>query len=248
MLAIVVALGGISGVCGRLLGLVTLCLQLRRLGIPKFEVCMICLAMISVIGMNLYFIKLEIISDVLTFTALAFAEYIIDTGVTVFVINIFLKLYVIQTCPQIDATDRCLSVLQCSVRPMQLFFMGILVNLPRSHLPISSARSVVHTLLDVYVLSRLMSLIAPGFLSIRHRIRAFVDIRTIRVISLLISELLLITPSVRSVGVVSDSALFTVGSLLVLGKLVSHHLSTVHTNQNQRRFSGIHQVSVGWKA
>lgn len=160
--ALVVALGGISGVCGRLLGLVTLCLQLRRLGIPKFEVCTICLAMISVI-------------------ALAFAEYIIDTGVTV-------------SMPQIDA------YLCYSAR----------------HVPISSARSVVHTLLDVYVLSRLVSLIAPGFLSIRHRIRAFVDIRTIRVVSLLISELLLITPSVRSVGVVSDSALFTVGSLLVL--------------------------------
>lgn len=70
------------------------------------------------------------------------------------------------------------------------------------------------------------------------------DIRTIRVVSLLISEVLLIAPSVRSVGVMSDSVLFTVGSLLVLGKLVSHQLWTLHTNQNQRRSPGIHQVSV----
>ncbi|KAL4075825.1 hypothetical protein J3A83DRAFT_4370058 [Scleroderma citrinum] len=160
--ALVVAWGGISGVCGRLLGLTTLYLELWRLGITKIEICMVCLATVSAI-------------------ALAFADCALGAGVT-------------KLLPQLDAYV-CYKV---------------------RYFPIALTRSVVHVLLDVYALGRLVLLIAPRFLSIRHRIEALKDTRTIRIMSLLVFEVLLIVPSVRSVGVVGDSVICTVGSLLVL--------------------------------
>lgn len=144
--------------------------------------------------------------------------------------------------PQLD------SYLCYTVRYDQSLSMGALVNFPCSHLPISVARAVVHTLLGIYVLTRLVSLIAPGFLSMRHRIGALMDTRTIRAVSLLISEVLLIVPSVHPVGVVDDCALFTVGALLVLGKFISLHSLLPRTNKNQHHSPRNHQVSVIRKA
>ncbi|KAH7887704.1 hypothetical protein F5I97DRAFT_1862201 [Phlebopus sp. FC_14] len=160
--AFVIALGGISATCARLLGLVTLSYELRELGVTKFE---------------LYTTWLWIFIAI----AFAFADYAISVGVT-------------EPVPQLG-TFLCYRV---------------------RYLPTSLTTSLVYVSLELYVLFRLLSLVAPTFLSLRHRVDAIRDTRVLRVLSLICMELLVIVPSAVFIGLVGEFVPFTFGALLVI--------------------------------
>ncbi|KIJ70523.1 hypothetical protein HYDPIDRAFT_23623 [Hydnomerulius pinastri MD-312] len=160
--AFLVAWGGISASCARLFGLFTLCLELRRLHVMRFEIYMMCIWVIVAI-------------------AFVFAEYATNVGTTGFL-------------PQLN-TYLCYRV---------------------RYLPTSLAASLVSLSLESYVLLRLLSLIAPDFLDLRHRVGAIGDTRALRAASLLLLELLTMVPSAVFISIVGDFVPFTVGSLLVL--------------------------------
>lgn len=153
---------GISSICGRLLGLLTLCHEIRKLGVNWIEMYTLYIGITTVL-------------------VLAFVEYTIGTGAAEF----------------LPESNTCLCY---EIR----------------YLPISIARSVVHVMLGFHILVRLLSLAAPKFLAFRHRIGAITDTKAIRAVSLLTCEVLFIVPSVRSIGTVGNSLIFTVGSLLAL--------------------------------
>ncbi|KAF9222007.1 hypothetical protein BS17DRAFT_230158 [Gyrodon lividus] len=147
----VIAWGGISACCGRLFGLVTLCVELQKLDVTKFE--------IYVMGVWIF-----------AAVALVFAEYAVSIGTT-----------------------------------------------EARYLPTSLTTSLVHMALEFYIFFRLMWLIAPSFLSLRHRISAIGDARALRTTSLILLELLTVTPSAKFVGIVGEFIPFAIGSLFVLG-------------------------------
>ncbi|KAI6004113.1 hypothetical protein EDD15DRAFT_2222662 [Pisolithus albus] len=153
---------GISSICGRLLGLLSLCHEIRKWGVNWIEMYTLYVGMTTVL-------------------VLAFVEYTIGTGAA-------------ELVPESD-TYLCYEI---------------------RYLPISIARSVVHIILGFHILVRLLFLAAPTFLAFRHRIGAIADTKAIRAVSLLTCELLFIVPSVRFIGTVGDSLIFTAGSLLVL--------------------------------
>jgi hypothetical protein len=72
--------------------------------------------------------------------------------------------------------------------------------------------------LEVYILLRLMWFIAPGFLSLRHRLAAIGDARALRTASLILLELLTVIPGIKFVGIVAEFIPFAIGSLCVLGE------------------------------
>ncbi|KAF9247084.1 hypothetical protein BU15DRAFT_69926 [Melanogaster broomeanus] len=144
----VIAWGGISASCGRLFGLVTLCLELQKL-------------------------------DVTTIEKYAMGVWIFAAIASVFAEN----------ATSIGTTD---------------------------YLPTALTKSLVFIALEFYIFLRLMWLIAPGFLSLRHRVGAIGDSRALRTASLILLELLTVVPGAKFVGIVGEFVPFTIGSLVVL--------------------------------
>jgi len=77
--------------------------------------------------------------------------------------------------------------------------------------------SVMFIILELYIIGRLLSLIAPSFLEFKHRIGAATDTRVLRALSLLLLELLCLVPGVKFIGTVGEFVPFSVGTLVVLG-------------------------------
>jgi hypothetical protein len=77
--------------------------------------------------------------------------------------------------------------------------------------------SVMFMSLELYIIGRLLSLIAPPFLELKHRIGAVTDTRVLRALSLLLLELFLLVPGVKFIGTVGEFVPFSVGALIVLG-------------------------------
>jgi hypothetical protein len=77
--------------------------------------------------------------------------------------------------------------------------------------------SVIFISLELYIIGRLLSLIAPPFLELKHRIGAVTDTRVLRALSLLLLELLLLVPGVKFIGIVGEFVPFSIGALIVLG-------------------------------
>ncbi|KIJ20057.1 hypothetical protein PAXINDRAFT_96331 [Paxillus involutus ATCC 200175] len=161
--AFVVAWGGISACCGRLFGLVALCIELHKLHVTKFEIYAMVVLLFAAV-------------------ALVFAEYAVSIGTTEFL-------------PQ----------------------LGIYLCYRVRYLPTSLTTSLVYMTLEVYILLRLMWFIAPGFLSLRHRLAAIGDARALRTASLILLELLTVIPRIKFVGIVAEFIPFAIGSLCVLG-------------------------------
>jgi len=77
--------------------------------------------------------------------------------------------------------------------------------------------SVMFVTLELYIVGRLLSLIAPPFLDFKHRIGAVTDTRVLRALSLLLLELFCLVPGVKFIGIVGEFVPFSIGSLIVLG-------------------------------
>lgn len=157
-----VAWGGISAQCARLVGLIILILELRRLGLPRWE--------------NALFWTWLFIGSVLVFLTNA-----VTIGVTRFV-------------PQLNVS-LCYKI---------------------HFLPVSLITSLVYLSMEVYVAARAMSLIAPPFLKIQHRLGGLQDSRVLRAISLIVFELLALASVSRIANVLYDFVFFSIGSVLVL--------------------------------
>jgi hypothetical protein len=71
--------------------------------------------------------------------------------------------------------------------------------------------------LELYMIGRLLSLIAPPFLEFRHRIGAVTDTRVLRALSLLLFDILNLVPGVKVIGIIGEFVPFSIGALIVLG-------------------------------
>jgi len=68
--------------------------------------------------------------------------------------------------------------------------------------------------MEVYIAARVMSLVAPPFLKVKHRVGGIQDSRVLRAISLIVLELLILASMFGSI--LGDFVPFSVGSVLVL--------------------------------
>jgi hypothetical protein len=86
-----------------------------------------------------------------------------------------------------------------------------------SFLPLSLAFSSIYITLELYLIVRLASILAPPFLSFLHRLGCLRDIRIIWGLSLLLLDLLTIFPMAVFTNVLAEFIPFSIGSLAVLG-------------------------------
>ncbi|TDL29736.1 hypothetical protein BD410DRAFT_780218 [Rickenella mellea] len=86
----------------------------------------------------------------------------------------------------------------------------------RHFLPIALATSVLSIVLDLYCLIRILVLIIPPFLRLRHKIDALKDIRIARAASLLVLDLLTIAPDSVQINILADFIPQSIGALLVI--------------------------------
>jgi hypothetical protein len=157
-----IAWGGISAQCARLAGLIILILELRQLGLPRWE--------------NALFWTWLFIGSVFVFLTNA-----VTIGVT-----------------------RSVQQLNVSLCYKTHF------------LPTSLVSSLIYLSMEVYVAARAMSLIAPPFLKVQHRLGGFQDSRVLRAISLIVLELLTLVSAPKAAGILNDFVPFSIGSILVL--------------------------------
>ncbi|TFK75867.1 hypothetical protein BDN72DRAFT_353823 [Pluteus cervinus] len=160
--AFVVAWGGMAAQTARLIGLVILFIELRYLGIGKWE-------------------------------SVAFLLWMIIGVVFLFVNN---------------------AIATGSLRSLSITGMAVC---ERKHvLSTSLASLLLYLVLELYVVGRLFSLFAPEFLNMRHRLQAFNDLRIWKALSLLLLELLSITPLAMPYNLLGDIIPFSIGAILVL--------------------------------
>jgi hypothetical protein len=77
--------------------------------------------------------------------------------------------------------------------------------------------SVMFMILELYMIGRLLSFIAPPFLEFKHRIGAVTDTRVLRALSLLLFDILNLVLGVKVVSIVDEFVPFSIGALVVLG-------------------------------
>jgi hypothetical protein len=157
-----VAWGGVSAQCARLVGLIILILELRQLGLPRWE---------SALFWTWLFIG----------SVFVFLTNAVTIGVT-----------------------RSVQQLNVSLCYKTHFFPASLVS------------SLIYLSMEVYIAARAMSLIAPPFLKVQHRLGGFQDTRVLRAISLIVLELLILVSAPRAAGILNDFVPFSIGSVLVL--------------------------------
>ncbi|OJA18981.1 hypothetical protein AZE42_00357 [Rhizopogon vesiculosus] len=90
------------------------------------------------------------------------------------------------------------------------------------YLPTALTMSVMFVTLELYIISRLLSFIAPPFLEVKHRIGAAMDTRVLRALSLLLLELFCLVPGVKFIGIVGEFVPFSIGALIVLAMFHKH--------------------------
>ncbi|KAG2056385.1 hypothetical protein BDR06DRAFT_952868 [Suillus hirtellus] len=91
-----------------------------------------------------------------------------------------------------------------------------------SYLPTALTMSAMFMILELYMIGRLLSFIAPPFLEFRHRIGAVTDTRVLRVLSLLLFDILNLVPGVKVIGIVGEFVPFSIGALIVLAMFQKH--------------------------
>ncbi|KAG2156103.1 hypothetical protein DEU56DRAFT_765562 [Suillus clintonianus] len=91
-----------------------------------------------------------------------------------------------------------------------------------SYLPTAVTMSVMFVILELYIIGRLLSLIAPPFLEFKHRIGAATDTRVLRALSLLLFDLLNLAPGLKLIGVIGEFVSFSIGALIVLAMFRKH--------------------------
>lgn len=72
---------------------------------------------------------------------------------------------------------------------------------------------------EVYLMIKLIFLLAPEFLRLSHRLALILDTYFFRILSLFILDALTVVPSVRELNHLLDSIPFAVGAIIVLGTL-----------------------------
>ncbi|KAF8579320.1 hypothetical protein K439DRAFT_1638070 [Ramaria rubella] len=162
--AFLVAWGGMAAQSGRILGLLKLSLDLRKLGVHRWE-------------------------------SFLFWGWLVVAMVVMFVTNA-ISVGFISAIPG----PRSHSAL-C----YRKHFLGTAV--------VSSAIDIV---LEIYCLLRVYSLVAPAFLSPRHRFDALMDIRISRALSLLILDLATAVPAAHFFNILADFIPDSLCSLIVL--------------------------------
>lgn len=91
-----------------------------------------------------------------------------------------------------------------------------------SYLPTAVIMATMFITLELYMIGRLLSLIAPPFLEFRHRIGAVTDTRVLRALSLLLFDILNLVPGVRVTGIIGEFVPFSIGALIVLAIFQKH--------------------------
>ncbi|KAG1866577.1 hypothetical protein DFJ58DRAFT_838359 [Suillus subalutaceus] len=76
--------------------------------------------------------------------------------------------------------------------------------------------SVMFVTLELYIIGRLLSFIAPPFLEFKHRIGAVTDTRVLHALSLLLFDILNLVPGVKAIGIIGEFVPFSIGALIVL--------------------------------
>ncbi|OAX36203.1 hypothetical protein K503DRAFT_858158 [Rhizopogon vinicolor AM-OR11-026] len=90
------------------------------------------------------------------------------------------------------------------------------------YLPTALTMSLIFVTLELYIIGRLLSFIAPPFLEVKHRIGAVTDTRVLRALSLLLLELFCLVPGVKFIGIVGEFVPFSIGALIVLAMFHKH--------------------------
>jgi hypothetical protein len=91
-----------------------------------------------------------------------------------------------------------------------------------SYLPTALTTSAMSMTLELYMIGRLLSFIAPPFLEFKHRIGAMTDTRVLRALSLLLFDILNLVPCVKVIGIVGEFVSFSIGALIVLAMFQKH--------------------------
>ncbi|KAG1783290.1 hypothetical protein EV702DRAFT_250844 [Suillus placidus] len=91
-----------------------------------------------------------------------------------------------------------------------------------SYLPTALTMSVMFVILELYMIGRILSFIAPPFLEFKHRIGAVTDTRVLRAISLLLFDILNLVPGVKVIGIIGEFVPFSIGALIVLAMFQKH--------------------------
>lgn len=91
-----------------------------------------------------------------------------------------------------------------------------------SYLPTALTMSAMFMTLELYMIGRLLSFIAPPFLEFKHRIGAVTDTRVLRALSLLLFDILNLVPGVKVIGIVGEFVPFSIGALIVLVMFQKH--------------------------
>lgn len=91
-----------------------------------------------------------------------------------------------------------------------------------SYFPTALTMSVMFMILELYMIGRLLSFIAPPFLEFKHRIGAVTDTRVLRALSLLLFDILNMVPGVKVVSIVDEFVPFSIGALVVLAMFQKH--------------------------
>lgn len=86
----------------------------------------------------------------------------------------------------------------------------------KSYLPTALTMFVMFMTLELYMIGRPLSFIAPSFLEFKHRIGAMTDTRILRALSLLLFDILNLVPAVKVIGIVGELVPFSIGALIVL--------------------------------
>ncbi|KAG1752747.1 uncharacterized protein EDB91DRAFT_1293996, partial [Suillus paluster] len=160
--AFVVALGGFSAACARLMGLIVLNLDLRKFELWRWEIY------------------------------LAWSWLFVGGGfvVATYATSVGTVAYVLQ--------------------------LGTYLCYRTSYLPTALTMSLMLVTLELYIIGRLLSFIAPPFLEFKHRIGAITDTRVLRALSLLLFDLLTLVPGVKSIDIIGEFVPFSIGALIVL--------------------------------
>ncbi|KAG2757307.1 hypothetical protein P692DRAFT_20843004 [Suillus brevipes Sb2] len=90
------------------------------------------------------------------------------------------------------------------------------------YLPTAVIMATMFITLELYMIGRLLSLIAPPFLEFRHRIGAVTDTRVLRALSLLLFDILNLVPGVKVIGIIGEFVPFSIGALIVLAMFQKH--------------------------
>ncbi|KAG2367338.1 hypothetical protein BDR07DRAFT_300186 [Suillus spraguei] len=85
-----------------------------------------------------------------------------------------------------------------------------------SYLPTALTMFVMFMTLELYMIGRPLSFIAPSFLEFKHRIGAMTDTTILRALSLLLFDILNLVPGVKMIGIVGEFVPFSIGALIVL--------------------------------